>query len=136
MVRWAWRLFAREWRQQLLILLLIIVAVAAVVVGSAVAVNTPPPANAGYGTAHDLATFNLSNPSAKSPKNSLPYVDSQIALLEHRFGVVQVIENETISIPGSTQTYQLRSQDPTGPYGSQCCSCCRVTTPAGLTRLR
>ena len=33
MVRWAWRLFRREWRQQLLILLLIIVAVAAVVVG-------------------------------------------------------------------------------------------------------
>ena len=59
MIRWAWRLFRREWRQQLLILLLIIVAVAAVVVGSAVAVNTPPPANAGFGTAHDLATFNL-----------------------------------------------------------------------------
>ena len=56
MVRWAWRLFRREWRQQVLILLLIVVAVAAVVVGAAVAVNTPPPANAGYGTAHDLAT--------------------------------------------------------------------------------
>ena len=57
MLRWAWRLFKREWRQQLLILLLVIVAVAAVVVGAAVAVNTPPPANAGYGTADDLATF-------------------------------------------------------------------------------
>ena len=32
MIRWAWRLFKREWRQQLLILLLVIVAVAAVVV--------------------------------------------------------------------------------------------------------
>ena len=51
MIRWAWRLFRREWRQQLLILLLVIVAVAAVVVGAAVAVNTPPPANAGFGTA-------------------------------------------------------------------------------------
>ena len=59
MIRWAWRLFRREWRQQLLILLLVIVAVAAVVVGSAVAVNTPPPANAGFGTADDMATFNL-----------------------------------------------------------------------------
>ena len=54
MMRWAWRLFRREWRQQLLILLLVIVAVAAVVVGAAVATNTPPPANAGYGTADDL----------------------------------------------------------------------------------
>ena len=67
MVRWAWRLFRREWRQQLLILLLIVVAVAAVVVGAAVAVNTPPPADAGFGTAHDMATFNLSTPTAKSP---------------------------------------------------------------------
>ena len=41
-VRWAWRLFRREWRQQLLILALIVVAVAATIVGSAVATNTPP----------------------------------------------------------------------------------------------
>ena len=32
-VRWAWRLFRREWRQQLLILALITVAVAATIVG-------------------------------------------------------------------------------------------------------
>jgi putative ABC transport system permease protein len=113
MIRWAWRLFKREWRQQLLILLLVIVAVAAVVVGAAVAVNTPPPANAGYGTADDLATFTS---SGKQLPN-LHSVAAQIAALEHRFGTVQVIENETVKVPGSTQTYQLRSQDPNGPYG-------------------
>ncbi len=117
MVRWAWRLFRREWRQQLLILLLVVVAVAAVVVGSAVATNTPPPAGAGFGTAHDLATFNLSTPTAKSPSRSPAAVERQIALLRRRFGTVQVIENETLTVPGSTQTYQLRSQDPRGPYG-------------------
>ncbi len=112
MVRWAWRLFKREWRQQLLILLLVVVAVAAVVVGAAVAVNTPPPANAGYGTADDLATF------TSSPKQSdLHSAAAQIAALEHRFGTVQVIENQMLHIPGSTQTYDLRSQDPHGPYG-------------------
>lgn len=116
MVRWAWRLFRREWRQQLLILLLIVVAVAAVVVGSAVAVNTPPPANAGFGTAHDLATFDLSSSAPKSAKDSLTSVNSQIALLERRFGTVQVVDNETFTVPGSTQTYDLRSQDPHGPY--------------------
>ena len=79
MVRWAWRLFRREWRQQLLILLLIVVAVAAVVVGAAVAVNTPPPRDAGFGTARDLATFNLSTPTAKSPGVTLPHVQAQIA---------------------------------------------------------
>jgi putative ABC transport system permease protein len=50
-VRWAWRLFRREWRQQLLILALITVAVAATVVGASVATNTPQPANFGFGTA-------------------------------------------------------------------------------------
>jgi putative ABC transport system permease protein len=118
MVRWAWRLFRREWRQQLLILLLIIAAVAAVVVGSAVAVNTPPPANAGFGTAHDLATFNLL-PTAKGSArgtDTLAYAQSQIAMLEQRFGAVQVIENQNFTVPGSTQTYDLRAQDPHGPF--------------------
>jgi putative ABC transport system permease protein len=116
MLRWAWRLFGREWRQQLLILLLIVVAVAAVVVGSAVAVNTPPPPNAGYGTARDLATFNLSAPTTKAPGVTLAHVQGQIATLEQHNGRAQVIENETFNVPGSNQTYQLRSQDPHGPF--------------------
>lgn len=112
MLRWAWRLFRREWRQQLLILLLVIVAVAAVVVGAAVATNTPPPASAGYGSADDLATY------ANAGKQSdLSLATTQIPALARRFGPVQVIENETFDVPGSTQTYQLRSQDPRGPYG-------------------
>jgi putative ABC transport system permease protein len=120
MVRWAWRLFRREWRQQLLILLLIIVAVAAVVMGSAVAVNTPPPTNAGFGTAHDLATFNITpagHGANKAGTNTLAHVNSQIAYLEQHFGPLQVIENQNLTVPGSTQTYALRAQDPHGPYG-------------------
>ena len=117
MLRWAWRLFKREWRQQLLILLLIIVAMGAVVVGSTVAVNTPPPSNAGFGTAHDLATFNLSTPTNKSSSTSPAHVEAQIAALQHHFGPVQVIENEAFSVPGTNQTYQLRAQNPRGPYG-------------------
>jgi putative ABC transport system permease protein len=112
MMRWAWRLFGREWRQQLLILLLVMVAVAAVVVGSAVAVNTPQPANFGFGTAQDMAIF--TNAGEQSDTHSAA---AQIAALRHRFGAVQAIENQTLRIPGSTQTYQLRSQDPRGPYG-------------------
>ena len=95
MVRWAWRLFRREWRQHLLILLLVIVAVAAVVVGSAVAVNTPPPANAGFGTADDLATFNVRLRRRSRRRSSLAHVQAHIARLEQRYGPVQVIENET-----------------------------------------
>ena len=56
-VRWAWRLFRREWRQQFLILALISIAVGATIVGSAVATNSPQPSNFGFGTAQDSATF-------------------------------------------------------------------------------
>ncbi|HLN04638.1 MAG TPA: FtsX-like permease family protein [Acidimicrobiales bacterium] len=107
MVRWAWRLFRREWRQQLLVLALIIVAVTATVVGSAVAINTPLPANTGLGTAQDMATF----------AGSDPRLAAEIVSLEHRFGKVDVIENETLKVPGSVDTYQLRAQNPDGPYG-------------------
>jgi len=80
-IRWAWRLLRREWRQQLLIIALIAVAVAATFVGSAVATNAPPPAGAGFGTATDLATF---------PDRS-PQVTAEIATLALRFGRVDVI---------------------------------------------
>ena len=56
-IRWAWRLFRREWRQQFLILALITVAVAATIVGSAVATNNPPLKNSGFGTAQDSVSF-------------------------------------------------------------------------------
>src|SRR5215831_20887252 len=95
-VRWAWRMFRREWRQQLLVLGLITVAVAATIIGAAVATNTPPPKNAGYGTAQDMATFPAPD----------PHLASQIATLKQDYGRVDVIENQTVAIPGSINTYQ------------------------------
>jgi putative ABC transport system permease protein len=105
-IRWAWRLFRREWRQQFLILALITVAVAATIVGSAVATNNPPPKNAGFGTARYSASFQSYDARTASA----------IAQLE-RLGPVDVIENETQSIPGSINTYQLRAQNSHGPFG-------------------
>ena len=76
-IRWAWRMFRREWRQQTLVLALIVVALAATVVGAAVATNTPPRAGAGFGTAHDLATFHRparnrrASWPARSPRSSI-----------------------------------------------------------------
>jgi putative ABC transport system permease protein len=136
MVRWAWRLLAREWRQQLLILLLVTLAVAAVVVGSAVASNTPPPPNTGFGTAQDLAVFNVSeHGGVKSASQSLSSVQAQIAALQRRYGRVQVIANETQQIPGSTQTYQLRSQDPRGAFGGPMLQLLSGHYPTGSTEI-
>jgi len=105
-MRWAWRLFRREWRQQLLVLALIVVVVGAIFVAAAVATNNPTPANLGFGTANDLASY----------QGAVPHLPAKVAALEHRFGRVQVIENETLSIPGSVDTYQLRAESSHGPF--------------------
>ena len=107
MRRWAWRLFRSEWRQQLLIVALVVVAVGATILGATVATNTPPAANTGFGTAQDLVNFQGPNPK-------LP---AHLAALRHRFGSVEVIENETMAVPGSIDTYDLHAQDPHGPFG-------------------
>jgi putative ABC transport system permease protein len=114
-------MFRREWRQQLLVLALITVAVAATIIGAAVATNTPPPANAGFGTAQDLATFQAPD----------PHLAAQIGALQRRFGSVEVIENQTVAIPGSINTYQLRAQNPHGPFGQPMLSLVSGHYPTG-----
>jgi putative ABC transport system permease protein len=120
-IRWAWRLLRREWRQQLLILALIAVAVAATFVGAAVATNTPAPAAATFGAANDLASF----PGATA---DLP---ARIATLAHDFGRVGVIENQTLAVPGSVVTYSLRAQSPQEPFGQPMLSLVTGRYPSG-----
>ena len=119
-IRWAWRMFRREWRQQMLVLALIVVALAATVVGAAVATNTPPPAGAGFGTAQEMATL----PGG-------PHLAGQIAVLQRAVGRVDVIENQAVAIPGSINTYDLRAQDPHGAFGQPMLSLVSGHYPAG-----
>jgi putative ABC transport system permease protein len=120
-IRWAWRLFRREWRQQLLVLALITVAVAATFIGAAVATNSQGRPGAAFGTAQDLATF---------PGND-PHLATGIASLQHRYGRTDVIENQVVQVPGSTTTYDLRAQNVHGPYGTPLLSLIRGHYPAG-----
>lgn len=119
-MRWAWRLFRREWRQQFLILALITVAVAATVLGSTVAVNNPPPKDAGFGTAHYSITFDSAGAKEQAVVTQL-----------RRHGTVQLIENQTFSIPGTVNTYQLRSQAP-GQFGAPMLSLVNGRFPSGV----
>jgi putative ABC transport system permease protein len=105
-MRWALRLFRREWRQQLLVLTLITVAVAATILGAAIGTNTPLPANAGFGSANAL--INL-------PGND-PHLAAGIAAIRAHFGTVDVIENQTFAT-GLVTGAQLRAQNPDGAYG-------------------
>jgi putative ABC transport system permease protein len=104
-MRWALRMFRREWRQQLLMLGMLIIAVAATVIGAGVATNTPPPATAGFGT----ATASVTIPGGD------PRLAADISSLRSRYGAVDVIEDQAIST-GSAQQASLRAQDPHGPY--------------------
>jgi len=119
-IRWAWRMFRREWRQQTLVLALIVVALAATVIGAAVATNTPPPAGAGFGTAQDMATL----PGG-------PHLAGELAVLQQHVGPIDVIENQTVAIPGSIDTYDLRAQNPHGAFGQPMLSLVSGHYPAG-----
>jgi putative ABC transport system permease protein len=105
-IRWAWRLFRREWRQQLMVLVLLTVAVAATILSAAVGVNTPPPQNAGFGTADHLVSLPGNDPS----------LDADIAAIRRHFGAVDVIEDRPLDT-GTVQGAQVRAQDPRGPFG-------------------
>jgi putative ABC transport system permease protein len=106
-IRWAVRLLRREWRQQFLILALITVAVGATVLASTVATNTPAPVSGVLGTAQDAAS--LSGPAAN--------ISAGISELDSHYGRTDVIENESVQIPGTLNTFDLRAQDPHGPFG-------------------
>jgi len=106
-IRWAIRLLRREWRQQLLILALITVAVGATVVASAVATDTPAPLAAELGSAQDAASIS----------GTPAVVSAGIHRLESRYGKTDVIENESVPVPGTRDTFDLRAQDPHGAFG-------------------
>ena len=93
--------------------------------GSAVATNNPPPKNSGFGTAQDSVSFTTYD----------AHTASVIASLEHRFGRVELIENETQSIPGSINTYQLRAQDPHGPFSGPMLSLVSGHFPSGADQV-
>lgn len=105
-VRWAWRLFRREWRQQFLVLALLTASVAAMVLGAAVATNTPPPGVPGFGSADHLVTLPGKDPN----------LTADLASITRAFGPVDVIENASIAT-GIAGGAQVRAQDPHGRFG-------------------
>ena len=125
-IRWAWRLFRREWRQQLLVLALITVAVAATFIGAAVATNTPGRPSAQFGTAQDLATF----------PGSDPQLAAEIASLQHRFGRTDVIENQVLQVPARPRPTTCGPRIPAARSAARCSRCSRGTTPPGRVRSR
>jgi len=117
---WTWRLFRREWRQQLLIIGLLTLAVGTSLVGAAAATNIPPPADFGFGTAKYMLTL----PTTQDLSSTLTRVSRAV-------GPVQVIENQALHYPGSVNTYDLRAMNPHGAYGGPLLSLVSGHYPVG-----
>ena len=120
--RWGWRLFRREWRQQLLVLGLLTVAVAVTIWGTSTVTNVqlPNPNYATFGTAAVQVTL----------PGTDPQLAADIAAVAGRWGPADLIENQDIAT-GSTQSVQLRAESPHGHYNAPLLSLVSGSDPAG-----
>ena len=105
-LRWGWRLFRREWRQQILVLALLTVAVATATFSGAFGYSFPRTADGRFGSAEQRMEFNATEPQATA----------DIAAARRYFGTVDVITTRSVTPPGSATRIELRAQDPNGPY--------------------
>jgi putative ABC transport system permease protein len=108
LMRWAWRLFRREWRQQILVLALLTVAVAAAVASVTIVYNSSPTDDAEFGSANHLVRLDGADPRR---------LQAGIAAVEERFGTVEVIGHRSLAVPGGVDRVEFRAQDPRGAYG-------------------
>ena len=120
--RWGWRLFRREWRQQLLVLGLLTVAVAATIWGAGVVTNAqlPNPSYPTLGTAAASVTL----------PGSDPHLAADIATVQDQWGPADLIEEQNITT-GTTQRVQLRAESPHGHYNAPLLSLVSGSYPAG-----
>ena len=107
-VRWAWRMFRREWRQQILVTALLTVAVAAAIGSVTVAYNSAPAEDAELGSAGHLLRFDGGDPLRLA---------AGLAAAEERLGTIDVIGHRSLTVPGSVDKVEFRTQDPRGAYG-------------------
>ena len=107
LIRWAWRLFRREWRQQILVITLVTIAVSAAVCGVTIAYNSGPLDYAEFGSGNAILEFDGGDPSK---------LEASLTESEERFGTTDVIGHRFLPVPGSVDTVEFRAQDPRGPY--------------------
>lgn len=109
-VRWAWRLFRREWRGQAQVLGLLTLVVAATIVFSTGTYNTSGVGDeAEFGTAPHL--FRIDDTDAATAR-------AAVTAAEEWFGEVGVVATWERPVPGSVERVQYRAQDPDGPFST------------------
>jgi putative ABC transport system permease protein len=107
-VRWAWRLFRREWRQQILVLALLTVATGATIVTAATAYNLAP--------AEDDARFGTANYRLRFRAQDSNQFDAVVAAARDHFGRIDVYTHHDVNVPGSVESVEFRDQAPDGAF--------------------
>src|SRR5262245_42940519 len=121
-VRWARRMFRREWRQQLLVVTLLTVAVAAAIGSITIAYNTVPADNSQFGSANTVLSFDGSDPQK---------LQAGLDSAKNSFGTIDVIGHRSMHVPGSVETVDYRSQIPGGAYSDDLLALRRGRYPSG-----
>ena len=125
LVRWAWRMFRREWRQQILVVALLTVAVAAAIGSITLAYNSGPADDSDFGSANLLLMFDGSDPRK---------LQAGLGSAKKSFGTIDVIGHRSVPVPGSVETVDYRSQIPDGAYGGELLALRRGSYPVGPAR--
>ena len=123
MIRWAGRLFRREWRQQVLVLTLLAVAVAAAICSITIVHNTDPAiSDPELGSANAVLRFDGSDPRK---------LEAGLASARRAFGTVDALAHRSVVVPGSVEAVDYRAQDPGGAYGDVLLALRRGSYPTG-----
>ncbi|MGH2931568.1 MAG: FtsX-like permease family protein [Gaiellaceae bacterium] len=121
-VRWAGRMFRREWRQQLLVLTLLTVAVTAAIGSITFAYNAVPADDSDFGSANQVISLDPSD-----PQKFQAAVDSA----KKSFGTFGLVGHRSVHVPGSVETVDYRSQIPGAIYTGELLRLRGGSYPAG-----
>ena len=108
-IRWAVRLFRREWRQQVLVISLLTVAVIGATFAVSATYNLASSSDATFGRADQIMRLDGADPAA---------LDSRLAAAREWFGTIDVTGHRYVQVPGLFDPVDVRAQDPTGAYGA------------------
>ena len=106
-IRWAVRMFRREWRQQLLVLALLTFAVAAAVYGATLAYNATASQDGAFGRADHRLTVAAPDQAA---------LQAALTALRPQLGVHDEVQQRVASVPGAVESLEVRAEKPGGVY--------------------
>ncbi|MFU8870402.1 FtsX-like permease family protein [Micromonospora sp. SL4-19] len=121
-IRWAVRLFRREWRQQVLTLALLTVAVIGATFAVSATYNMASSSDATFGRADHLLQLDGADPAR---------LDSRLAAARSWFGTIDAIGHRYVGVPGLFDPVDVRAQDPHGAYGAPMLAVRQGRLPAG-----